>query len=1235
MKRSHIEEYTIAERPSAYIPMDRRQSILKRQPLPDRLYGAALFADISGFTPLTEALTRALGPQRGAEVLTQHLNHVYDALITELHRYGGSVMGFAGDAITCWFDGDEGHKAATCALKMQAVMDRFKIIEVPSGQTVSLAIKIAVATGEVRRFLVGEPNIQVIDVLAGSTLEELSAAEKQANKGDVVLSPRSYELLGDIVTIREWRTNDDGQKIAVIAELNPPAAETPWPTIEEHLFTTEQIRPWLLPPVYERLQSGQGEFLAELRPGVALFLLFDGIDYDHDPEAGKKLDEFIRHVQHILNQYDGSLLQVSMGDKGSYLYVAFGAPVAHEDDTIRAVSAALGMRNLINTLSFLTNIQIGIASGRMRTGAYGGTMRRTYGVLGDVVNLSARLMQAATSNQILTTQEIADEAYDQFVWESLPDIKVKGKTDLISVAAVKTHRQSDLRLQEPQYKLPIVGREKEIAKIKDSLLEASGRYGQILGVTAEAGMGKSRLVSEIIQLAYNYGFTGYGGECLSYATNSSYFVWQNICRGFFGVDSNLTAEQQIEQLKNALAEIDPSLLPRLPLLGAVINLQIPDNDLTRSFDAKLRKLSLESLLVDCIRFRARQQPLFLVFEDCHWLDPLSHDLLEAVGRAIADRPVLIIMAYRPFTIARLQEQRINQLPHFTEIPLTEFSPQEAEQLIRLKLKSFLGHDSAPPPELVEQITARAEGNPFYIEELINYLQDQGFDPQDLTAFKQLELPDSLHSLILSRIDQLTETQKSIIKVASVIGRLFRAAMLWGSYPQLGEFEQIIENLETLSRLDLTPLDTPEPERTYLFKHVVTQEVAYENLPYAMRAQLHEQIGRYIERTFAHNLEQYIDLLAFHYERSRDEDKKREYMLKAGIIAQNNFANEAALSYYQRVLPLLVVTEKGPIMRRMGEVLQLVGRWKEAGKLYEEALSLAKNLNDAPGVAWAQADLAEHLRKQGQYDQAAEMLEQAKESFAGLNNAAGVGQVLKTAGTLAAQQGNLDKARTLYTESLEIHRQLKDKENIANLLSNLGIVARFQGNYDHAQALYEEGLDIRTSLGNKSAVANSLNNLGVLALHLNKNQTARQWLEQALLIEREVGDKWAIANLLNDLGNVARRQSEYSNAQDLYQESLQINQELGDRRAIAFLLEDIASLAMAQNQSKRSVILFSAAALLRQEIGAPLPPNDQEKIEKVVSEAREALLPAERDEAWQAGQEMPLMQAIEYALQDHV
>ncbi len=315
---------------------------------------------------------------------------------------------------------------------MQETIARVGEIVTPPVRQVQLAMKVAVAVGKARRFLVGDPDVQLIDVLAGRLIDELAAAEQHAEKGDVVLEQSALEALGDRVEITELRVDDEtGRTCGVVGALLVDVEEAPVPPLEEPL-DEEIVAEWLLPAVYERMRAGRGEFLAELRAAYPVFVRFTGIDYDDDDDAIVKLDDFICRAQGIFDTYGGNLLQLTLGDKGAYLYAVFGSPLAHEDDAARAAAACLEVRAL-EGVTAAKDVQIGITHGRLRSGTYGHDMRRTFVCLGDAVNLSARLMSKAPPGQIYVSEPVRAGAGEGFTWERLPDMTVKGKTDPIVV----------------------------------------------------------------------------------------------------------------------------------------------------------------------------------------------------------------------------------------------------------------------------------------------------------------------------------------------------------------------------------------------------------------------------------------------------------------------------------------------------------------------------------------------------------------------------------------------------------------------------------------------------------------------------------------------------------------------------------------------------------------------------------------------------------------------------------
>ncbi|MBA3532243.1 MAG: tetratricopeptide repeat protein, partial [Ardenticatenales bacterium] len=527
------------------------------------------------------------------------------------------------------------------------------------------------------------------------------------------------------------------------------------------------------------------------------------------------------------------------------------------------------------------------------------------------------------------------------------------------------------------------------------------------------------------------------------------------------------------------------------------------------------------------------------------------------------------------------------LPYFTLLPLTELSPPEAAQLLVSRLAHLNPQESRqPPPTLLEHLAERAQGNPFYLEELLNYLHDQGLDPYDMQGLESLELPTSLHSLILSRIDRLTEAQKVTLKVASIIGRLFRLTWLLGYYPALGEMSTVRRDLDALSRLDLTPLEQLEPEPIYLFKHIITREVAYESLPYATRAPLHEQLAAFLEAQGSAAVEGYVDLLAYHYAHSENRAKSREYLRQAGEAAQANYANSAAQVYYERLLSLLEeIRTQVEIHLRLGAVLELVGEWAAAEHHYQSALALATSASDAEAQAQSVQALGKLYGQRGQYEEAQARLLQALAQWEPLaEEARGVSQTLAELGVVAWHLGNYETARDYLEQSCTRCQAQGDQPGVAYALFHLASVEIGQGNYASAQTHAEESLALRQGIGDKQGIAASLNLLGGLAWNQADKKRAQTRWEESLALRRAIGDKAGIASSLHNLGLVAMFQGEYSVARTRGEESLELRREMGDKAGRAHALHNLGLVALFEGQYEAAQARFEQTLVLRQEMG---------------------------------------------------
>jgi adenylate cyclase len=1232
--------------------MDRRQALVRNRALPSRATGAALFADISGFTPLADTLMRSLGPHLGAEELIGALNRVYEALVAQVDQYGGSVISFAGDGLTAWFDENPlagsnvamapaaALRAVGCALAMQTAMREFHTLWIGGGRTAAIGLKVAVAAGEARRFLPGSPRIQVIEMLAGPPLVRVAAAAQLAHDGEVLLDACAASLVENQALMRERRFLPDSEEwFAQVDRLLIPMEPTPWPQVPEDGLSPEQVRPWVLPAVAQRLESDQGGFSTGLRFTVSLFLRFGELDYEADPQAGPMLDAFVRWVQETLKRFEGCLLGVTIGDKGSSLYAAFGAPVTHGDECARAAAAALELLSPPPELSFAGQPRIGIAAGQSRTGSVGGSTR-TYGVMGDATNLAARLMQAAQYGQILMSATLAPVVNRRFVLKPVPPVMVKGKTEAVPAVIVLRRRPAlAVRREEPQASFSFVGREEELARVEQEIAQALGGEGRTVGISGEAGIGKSRFANEAIQMATEAGFECLAGEAQSTETQTPYLAWQPIFRAFFGVDSRTRVEDRVPALERALAALDPELAARLPLLAAPLALDLADNSLTRELEPRLRKESLEDLLVQCLRRRAGRVPLLLLLEDAHWIDPLSLELAGAISRAAPTMPLLLLMTYRPPDTGQPASSPIGKLRNAREINLQEFSESEATLLIRERLQLAFGPQANISREFVDALVARAGGNPFYLEELINYLQYRAISPADSNAFQSLELPASLASLVLARIDRLSPQQQTTIRVASVIGREFRADWLQAACPEIGSAEQVNQHLEVLAQLDLTPLNAEQPYRTYLFKHKIIQEVAYQSVAFALRSQLHEQFAGWLEQSGEKSSS--LDLLAYHYGKGRNRAKQREYFQKAGHAAASRYANAASIQYHERLLDLLEPAEEAPVLIALAAVLVRTGDWKAAEARYLRAIDLAKRQQNRRVHAEAQLGFGKLQRAQGDKAAAAATLEKARDEFAALGDFAGSFDSSTELAVVSGLRGDGRKAMELMEESLHKAEREGDAQRIAhalylmgNITAMVGMVMYGKEDIAGARPWWLRSLERQEALGNKFAVAALSSNLAFGAHADGELDQAEALVRKGIALFHEIGSRWQYSHAHLILARVLMDKGDLRAARSVVTGSLALSSELG---ALQEICDGLIVMAMIARRGGPSPVIFryvlrlyGSACKLKEQGGDKLFVMGK-RIEKTIAEARQNLGDEEAEASLAAGAAMNGQEAVEYAV----
>ena len=931
----------LAEVLASYVP----QLIQKRvaadpspieSPVTEDIYAAVIFADISGFTRLTESLAE-MGPA-GVEAIANILNEYFGQLIDIIHKYGGDVVKFAGDAvIAVWNIASDGGgadsisradqwqwtmRAAECALEIREKLSNYKV------ENENLYLKLAISTGSITTAHVGGVFNRWEFLLTGNPLVEVGIANNLVKADEILITPSAWRLIHNdcVADMVEFELKDAIAQGGRLKSLNKPSSvfETPLkPVIPDGAESS--LRPYIPGAIINRLTAGQSSWIAELRRVTVLFINLPDIE-----QRTKLMDaqNLARLIQRSVYRYEGSINKISVDDKGITLVAALGLPpFAHEDDPARGVQAALMIRSELVKLKVRS--YIGITTGRIFCGSIGNDSRREYTTIGNAVNLSARLMGAAVRQEeliekygipILCDRATFDAAKDAVEFEPLEPQQIKGRTE-----PVEAFHPVDLKKSVLRPKTELIGRQEEKSMIANALQElARGEQHQTLILQGEAGIGKSRLFEDLIRQAETLHLHMFTGASEPIERTNSYHAWRSIFYKIFDIDelagkATTTDDARYlvqEKVLSKLHEIDSDLVQYYPLLDVILPMHVPDNELTSAMTGEIRSSNIREVLTRVLAHAADHRPLLIVLEDLHWFDSASWALLVDVQQKV--RPIFLAVNTRPlFDPVPVQFKQLLDYPgtHFVRLEAMKLDDVEALVCQRLGVKSI-------SPMIGRLIREKSEGHPFFAEELAYALRESGvlYIENDeckvhsrFLSFEDLTLPDTLQAAITNRIDSLDPSQQLTLKVASVIGRIFAFRVLQAVHPIEADKALLPDYMEALTRLSLTLVESDTPDLAYIFKHAVTQEVAYNLMLYSQRRQLHQAVAEWIEQNHADNLESYYTLLAHHWSQATEMpdparnklslEKAVTYLEKAGDQAMQNYANSEAIQFFTQALEL--------------------------------------------------------------------------------------------------------------------------------------------------------------------------------------------------------------------------------------------------------------------------------------------------------------------------------------------
>ena len=902
---------------------------------------------------------------------------------------------------------------------------------------------------------------------------------------------------------------------------------------------------------------------------------FTALSERHDPEVVHDL--MARAFELMLaeiHRYEGTVNQF-LGDG---VMALFGAPIAHEDHARRAVQAALGIRRALEAYrhelerdrAIHFRVRQGLNTGLVVVGSIGTDLRMDYTAVGDTTNVAARLLQTAEPGQVVVSEAVHHLVKGFFHAQALGDRTLKGKAETVRAWEVLSAQETRSRLDvEAERGLtPLFGRDKELAALAECFEKARAGQGRLVFIVGEPGIGKSRLLYEFRQRIGDRA-TWQEGRCVSFGQSIPFHPLIDSLRRSFGIEDGDDAETVAEKLQREILTLGAELRSIIPYIRHIVGVD-PGDPAVSSMDPQERRGELFYALRRLLLQAAAVRPQVVVYEDIHWTDRATEEYLTLIADSLPSSRVLLILTYRT-GYAHPFGERSYQSRIVPDALTTDDSVAMARAML---VTEHL------PDDLQALLVRKAEGNPFFVEEVVKSLREASSIQRVGEAYvltKRLEevlVPDTIQGVIAARIDRLSEAPKRALQMASVIGREFSRRLL----DRIADWPEQTETLlRELTALELIHEKRVFPEFEYIFKHALTQEVAYASLLVQRRREIHRRIGLALEELYADRLTDHYAVLAYHFERAEVWPKALDYYLKAADKAARAFATRDATVLYDAAEATANRAQDGvtpqtrmTIHRRRAELYVLVSDFDRARAESEAVLRLARQSGDHHAEAEALVSMGLASLLGHHFDQCLDESRQA----AAIAETIGVPSILT--GSLLNEAfvyevtGRLDDARTKFDRALTLSRQTADVVNQAtaliygaelesweghyaratelydegirlgrahNILATLegmfmsGVNFTGQGAYDRALAIFDEGLTLAERVGDENYTPRYLNSIGWLHIECGDLDRARELNERAAEGGRRRGDHESFANAELNLGDIALLTGDVASARE--------------------------------------------------------------------------------------------------------
>ena len=1026
-----------------------------------------LNVDLSGFTPLTEALMKE--GISGAEKLSHILNEVFEPLVSLVYRCGGIIPYFAGDAFTAVFPLSLTRVHAQQILYVthqarQIFTDRDSVF----GGKYKIGVKAGIAAGKVDYGIVGEELKSFY--FRGKAIDAAAMAQTKAQESEIVLSANMNALLeGRQVVTEEFTTGF----FRLLGEFMPNRNFELPEALDLPEIDPEVAGQFLPPEVVRYDQAG------EFRTVVSVFLSFEAV------RTHEELNRFAATVLKQVADFGGYFKEVDYGDKGSLMVIFFGAPVSYENITVRALEFALTVQSELLQLKEAQQanfrFRLGMTVGTAFTGIVGGKERAQYACVGNRVNLAARIMGAADWQDILVDDELG--GIHHFRYELRGNTTYKGIEKPVPTFALLGRRQS---LGKPNYANQLVGREKETQQLIDFAKPIfRGEMAGVAYVLGEAGIGKSRLTYDVRrQLNERHTINwliASADQILRKPFNPFIYLLQRMFRQSpdLGETQNQRRFQfRLGQIRQSLKQIntDRALQSMTELdrtesiLAAQLGTILP-NSLWTQLDAQGRYQNIIAAFVNLLQAEAIMAPTVLELEDIHWVDNDSIVVIRQLIRRSHDLPLMIIATSRAdddgeYPTLRIDKEKKSENVPTIRVEIGALDAGAVQRMAEATLGGIISHDT------LATLLRTTNSNPFYLEQVLEYfreneLLEEGEDGTLTLSDESIKLSTNISSILTARIDRLSDMVRETVKAAAVIGREFDLPVLTEVLKEetgLHTREEVVSLLkEQIEIAERGQIWSAMSELRYIFRHSLLREAVYSMQLTTRLQQLHKQIAVVIERLYGDALEErYVDL-AFHFEHAGEKDKTIEFLSKAANYARSNFQNQQALDLFGRLIEKFTNHPDQDLMVNThvnrGKVLEIVGRWDDAEIAYQEAQRLAKASRDIVLLGRTNNHLGRLYTFKGEYEKAMEYLKTASSLFESVDDILGIAKAYSSMGNVYFRTADYHLALKYYNQSLEQGFSNAGISSSAETISHLGLTHMNLGNYADGIQVIEEQIPL--------------------------------------------------------------------------------------------------------------------------------------------------------------------------------